>query len=69
MEVLIFIMLVYILLGYAGMKMADKRGRNKLLGFVLGFCFGILALIGYGIAGNSDEKQADLVAKKLKENE
>lgn len=33
-------------------KMAEKRGRNAVLGAVLGALFGLFAVIGYAIAGD-----------------
>ena len=33
------------------MKMAEYRNRDKTIGFVLGALFGLIAVIGYWIAG------------------
>lgn len=40
------------LFGWICYNMADKRGRNAVLGAVLGVLFGLLAVIGYAIAGD-----------------
>ena len=42
--------LFYLLWGYICYKMAEKRNRDTTLGFILGACFGIFAVIGYAIA-------------------
>lgn len=46
------IILFAILWGYICCRMAEKRGRDGILGAILGACFGILAVIGYAIAGD-----------------
>ena len=53
----IITLIIALIFGFIVMKMAENRGRNKVLGFVLGFFFGILAVIGYWIAGKSKKKQ------------
>ena len=35
--------------------MAEKRGRQGIIGAILGFLFGIFAVIGYAIAGDKKE--------------
>lgn len=47
----IFSILVAILWGYICYKMAEKRGRDTFLAAILGALFGLLAVIGYAIAG------------------
>jgi hypothetical protein len=47
------------------MEMAKKRGREKYLGFLMGFLFGIFAPIGYLIAGDTSKKKADLIADAI----
>lgn len=37
---------------YICYKMAEKRGRDAVLGAILGACFGVFAVIGYAIAGD-----------------
>jgi hypothetical protein len=34
--------------------MAEKRGRDVIIGAVLGALFGVFAVIGYAIAGDKD---------------
>ena len=48
-------------LGLICMVMAEKRGRNKTLGFVAGLFFGVFAIIYYAIVGDTKEmKEAKL---------
>ena len=51
MELLVTI-LFCLLWGYISYKMAEKRNRDTTLAFILGALFGILAVIGYAIAGD-----------------
>ena len=51
---MILTILFAILWGYICCKMAEKRGRDTVIGALLGAIFGIFAVIGYAIAG---EKQ------------
>jgi hypothetical protein len=55
MELIVFV-LTGIIWGYVSMKMAEKRGRDKELGFVSGFLFGIFAVIYYWIVGDTPNK-------------
>ena len=48
----IFTILTCILWGYICYKMAEKRHRDTTLAAILGALFGILAVIGYAIAGD-----------------
>lgn len=50
----IFSLLVAILWGYICYKMAEKRHRDPIIGALLGAIFGILAVIGYAIAGDKE---------------
>ena len=54
MEVLVTILFA-VLWGYVCYRMAEKRHRDATLGAILGACFGILAVIGYAIAGDKNE--------------
>lgn len=47
-------------------NMAKKRGRNTRKGFVLGFFFGILAVIGYLLAGDSEELRLEKLRNIIK---
>lgn len=53
MEVLVSIMFA-VLWGYICYGMAEKRHRDTTLAAILGACFGILAVIGYAIAGDKE---------------
>ena len=46
------VILMAVLWGYICYRMAEKRNRDVILGAILGACFGILAVIGYAIAGD-----------------
>jgi F0F1-type ATP synthase assembly protein I len=67
---------VWLILGAIVASMAQKRGRSAIIGLLLGLIFGIFAVIGYAIAGDTQEKKRarqmeDFVAMKrmLKEVE
>ena len=62
---LIIVLIVSAIWGYICFKMAEKRGREKWLGLLLGFLFGIFALFGYLIAGDTSEKKAKLIADAI----
>jgi hypothetical protein len=47
----IFSILVAFLWGYICYRMAEKRGRDTVIAAILGALFGVLAVIGYAIAG------------------
>ena len=49
-EILVTIV-VCILFGFLGGRIAEGYGRKKITGIILGALFGIWALIGYIIAG------------------
>lgn len=51
----VFSILYIVLWGYICFAMAEKRGRDKYLGAILGAIFGIVAVIGYAIAGNKKD--------------
>lgn len=46
------VIMMSILWGYICYRMAERRHRDAVLGAILGACFGILAVIGYAIAGD-----------------
>ena len=50
----IFTILIDILWGYICYRMAEDRGRDTTLAAVLGALFGLLAVIGYAIAGDKN---------------
>lgn len=49
-EILVTI-LVYILFGFLGGRIAEGYGRKKITGIILGVLFGVWALVGYIIVG------------------
>lgn len=51
----IFKFLAVILWGYICYKMAEKRGRDTFLAAILGALFGVIAVIGYAIAGDKQK--------------
>lgn len=46
--------LLWLFFGWACYKLAEKQGRNEILGAVLGVVFGVFAVIGYWIAGDKN---------------
>jgi len=64
MELIIYL-IVTVLFGFICMKMAEKRGREKYLGFLGGFLFCIWAVLYYLIAGDTSKKKAELVADAM----
>lgn len=66
MEFLI-VLIVAVIFGAICYKMAEKRGREEWFGFLMGFLFGWMAVIGYLIAGDTSEKKAWLVADAMED--
>jgi len=62
----IIMLIVTVAFGFACMSMAEKRGRDKTLGFVLGFLFCIWSVFYYLIAGDTSKKKAELIADALR---
>ena len=46
--------LVCVLFAVICYKMAEKRGRNPIIGAILGALFGLLTVIGYAIVGDKE---------------
>lgn len=65
MELIIYL-IVTVLFGFICMKMAEKRGREKYLGFLGGFLFCIWSVLYYLIAGDTSKKKAELIADALR---
>jgi hypothetical protein len=64
-------MLIFFYLFICGIitqSMAYNRGRNIYLAFLLGLIFGIFAIIGYAIAGDSQKKKDERIAKIINAN-
>lgn len=66
MEILLII--TWALFGFWGSSMAKNRGRNQVVGAIMGVLFGILAIIGYAIAGDTEQKKQDRLQKILAES-
>lgn len=64
------ILIIWGLLVFWTIMIAKKNGRGQVLAGILGFCFGIFAVIGYAIAGKTDIKKAQEIEEylKIKEN-
>lgn len=58
MIIYLFIALLFAAICY---RMAEKRGRNPVMGAIGGALFGILAVVYYLIAGNTDQKKAEIM--------
>jgi len=67
MEFLIVGLIFGIVCGFICKGMAEKRGREKWLGVLLGLLFGIWAILGYLIAGDTSEKKAKLIANAIED--
>ena len=65
MESLILVLIIGVVFGFICRSMAEKRGRDKNIGFLFGFFFAIWAVIGYLIAGDTSKKRADLIAEAM----
>jgi len=46
---------IWFVLGLLCYQMAGTRGRDKILGLILGLLFGLIAVIGYAIVGDTEE--------------
>lgn len=53
------ILIIWGLLVFWTIMIAKKNGRGQVLAGILGFCFGIFAVIGYAMAGKTTLKQAE----------
>ena len=60
----VIVLIFWISFGVICRSMAGKRGRDKGWGLVLGLLFGILAMLGYAIIGDTEEVKL-AKAKKL----
>ena len=45
-------LLIWVACAFGCYKLAEKQGRNTVLGAVLGLLFGLFAVVGYLIAGD-----------------
>lgn len=52
-------------LGLICMVMAEKRGRNKTLGFVAGLFFGVFAILYYWAVGDTQEMKDKKLAEQI----
>ena len=46
---------IWVVLGLLCYQMAGTRGRDKIIGLILGLIFGLIAVIGYAIVGDTEE--------------
>ena len=58
-------LICWVLMGIIGLKMAEKRGREKWLGFVAGMLFGVFAFIYYAVAGETEEKKQERIKEAI----
>lgn len=63
----ITLILICALFGLICFKMAEKRGRSKWVGLILGLLVGIFAVIGYAIVGETEEIKTARIKKILDE--
>ena len=57
---------IWIGLALLCMYMAEKRGRDKTLGFIAGLLFGIFGVIYYLIAGDNQQVKDEKLAEQIK---
>ena len=69
MEYIIFVIIIGFVFGLICHKMAETRGRDKNVGFLLGFLFGILAIIGYAVIGQTKEAKLKEVEEMMEAQE
>lgn len=58
-------LLIWLLIGGICAAMAKSRGRNPVLGAILGLLFGIFAILGYWIAGETEDKKMERIARVM----
>jgi len=56
---LTFMVVVMAITGLLTVLIAKKQGRNMLIAFILGGIFGVFAILGYLIAGETEQKKLD----------
>ena len=61
------ILLMAVVLGLLCMAIAGKQGRSKIIGFGLSFLLGIFAVIGYLIAGETEEQKRERIRSAVKD--
>lgn len=54
MDINILMVIIWFVMAFIGMSMADKRGRSKVLGFFLGFILGLIGIIIIAIMGEKE---------------
>ena len=59
MGALLFLLAIWVVLAVWSSSMARKRGRSPSWGFLWGFIFGLLAILGYAIAGKTEAKEQE----------
>lgn len=58
---------ILVIAGLITALIAKKNGRSKSLAFILGFCFGIIAIIGYLIAGESEALKRERIRAAMRD--
>ena len=64
----IFLIVIAVAMGFWCRILAERKGRNVDLAFVLGFLFGLLGVLGYYLISTTRDKKIrdakDLLAKR-----
>ena len=55
---IVFYLVICVVIGMAGMHMADTRGRSKVGGFGMGFLLGLIGLAVIAIMGHANTKES-----------
>lgn len=64
---LIAILVTCLIFSWVCAGMAERRGRSKAKGAVVGFFLGIWGVIAYFIAGDSEEKRVERIRKAMRD--
>lgn len=63
--IIITFLIIWSLFALACGALASKQGRSVVLAVILGFFFTVFALIGYAIAGDTEEKKIERYRKAM----
>jgi hypothetical protein len=58
-----FFIIIWLLLAAWAVSIARKQGRSTVLAFFLGLIFGIFAIIGYAIIGETEDKKIERMVR------
>lgn len=64
--ILILILTTWFGIAYLTMKIAQSQGRSEGTAFLLGLLFGLFAVLGYLIAGDSEGRKMEILAKGIR---